>query len=383
MNETAAPTVALISLMCLACIASMKRMHCAVFDVPSAFLNAPMPDDGHVVDVLLDKTTATVLVSLRPELRKYLRKDGCLAGQLSRALYGTIQAAKLWYDTISSDLVALGFFANPYDKCVFSKIEADGKRTDICLYVDDFFVFASSDRLVKSLWTSLSEKYGKLTIHQGKKLEDLGMLFDYSIDGELKVSMPQYERDCIVEIGAVGNAATPAGEDLFITKRPDDHLSTQDSRKFHTCVAKLLYLAKRTRPEILLAVGYLTTRVHHPAAEDWDKLVRIGNYLNANNGLGIRFAFDGSSEIVSIIAAIDAAYGVHVDGKSHSGLVVSLGGGPILVSSSKQKTVTKSSHEAELLSLSDSASHVLWSREFVLSLGYESPAAIIHRMNEW
>ena len=51
---------------------------------------------------------------------------------------------------------------------------------------------------------------------------------------------------------------------------------------------------------------------------------------------------------LSLEAHIDASYGVHEDGKSHSGMHLSLGLGAFFVKSSKQKIVTKSSTEAEL-----------------------------------
>ena len=67
---------------------------------------------------------------------------------------------------------------------------------------------------------------------------------------------------------------------------------------------------------------------------------------------------------------IDASYGVHADGKSHSGTIITLGAGPVYVRSSKQKIVTKSSSEAELVALSDNASHVIWARNFIIAQGY-------------
>ena len=44
----------------------------------------------------------------------------------------------------------------------------------------------------------------------------------------------------------------------------------------------------------------------------------------------------------------DVAYAIHQDGKSHTGVVITMGGSPVSIKSSKQKLVTLSSTEAEL-----------------------------------
>ena len=44
--------------------------------------------------------------------------------------------------------------------------------------------------------------------------------------------------------------------------------------------------------------------------------------------------------------------------------------------------MSKSSHEAELNALSDGGSPVIWSRSFLISLGYRVGAAIIHQDNQ-
>ena len=82
-------------------------------------------------------------------------------------------------------------------------------------------------------------------------------------------------------------------------------------------------------------------------------------------------------------AFVDAAYGVHTDsGKSHSGCAVVLGdGGPIHVKSTKQKLVTKSSTEAELVALSDYASQAIWVRSFIIEQGYDVGPVVLHQDN--
>ena len=72
---------------------------------------------------------------------------------------------------------------------------------------------------------------------------------------------------------------------------------------------------------------------------------------------------------------------VHSDAKSHTGTVVSMGKGPIMAKSTKQKIVTKSSTEAELVGMSDSVSLVIWCRNFLESQGYKVPPAKVFQDN--
>ena len=59
-----------------------------------------------------------------------------------------------------------------------------------------------------------------------------------------------------------------------------------------------------------------------------------------------------------------------------------LGDATIYVKSSKQKIVTRSSTESELVKISDALSQVLWTREYLLSAGLEMSPAIIYQDNQ-
>ena len=119
-------------------------------------------------------------------------------------------------------------------------------------------------------------------------------------------------------------------------------------------VAKLLYIAKRTRPDVLLPVNYLCTRVQHPTMGDYLKLVRILRYLYGTSNEALVLGMDESVDNKIILHVyIDASYGVHEDLKSHSGMIITLGEGAIIAMSTKQKCVSKSSTEAELIAVTD------------------------------
>lgn len=89
------------------------------------------------------------------------------------------------------------------------------------------------------------------------------------------------------EYGDGGSASTPASKDLF-NVRDVPILGDMERKRFHSCVAKLLYLAKRTRPEILLTVSYLSSRVSIANEDDQNKLNKLLRYLNKYANMKLR-----------------------------------------------------------------------------------------------
>jgi hypothetical protein len=72
---------------------------------------------------------------------------------------------------------------------------------------------------------------------------------------------------------------------------------------------------------------------------------------------------------VHVTSYIDASYGVHMDKKSHTGCVITLGKGAIYSKSSTQKLNTLSSAEAQLVIVTEASFQVLWTRNFLLERG--------------
>ena len=54
---------------------------------------------------------------------------------------------------------------------------------------------------------------------------------------------------------------TPALQNLFMVDTTSPRLESKRSEEFHHCVAKLFYVSKRCRLDILIAVSFLCTRL--------------------------------------------------------------------------------------------------------------------------
>ena len=93
--------------------------------------------------------------------------------------------------------------------------------------------------------------------------------------------------------------------------------------------------------------------------------------------MGIILGGDVNGKI-KLTAFADASYGVHADGKSHTGIYISLGLGPLMWKSIKQRCVTKSSCEAEIIALSDIVSLCIWIRDMLTEIGeYEQDEPVV------
>jgi hypothetical protein len=206
------------------------------------------------------------------------------------------------------------------------------------------------------------------------------MTFDWSSQGEVQITQEGYIQDILRDCLVDGNAKTPAADNLYEVREDVPLASKEVSDWFHTQVAKLLYLAKRTKPECLTAVAYLTTRVTKCNLDDVIKLTRLLKYVRRTQNTGIVLK-PGKLGII-VRSYIDAAYGVHTDGKSVTGCVTIIGDqGPVHTKSVKQKIVTKSSTEAELVATSDSANQSLHIRQFVIGQGYNHGPVVVFQDN--
>ena len=69
-----------------------------------------------------------------------------------------------------------------------------------------------------------------------------------------------------------GEAVIPVVIHLFMVNEHCYKLDEENSQRFHTIVAKLLFLSKKARPNILPVVVFLTDGVTSLDDDDWKKL---------------------------------------------------------------------------------------------------------------
>jgi hypothetical protein len=382
-DNMSSPTSALSSVFAIAAIAGHEGRHVKTLDIGGAYLNADMHKTGIDVFMRLDGKMVDILCDMNDTYHKYKiksEKGDYIIVNLDRALYGCVESAKLWYDDLKDTLYKAGYKVNALDECVFNRGEGKEQCT-IALHVDDMIITCVNESTIVELISKLKERYTEgVTVHEGPVVSYLGMTFDWSQPGQVKITQEGYITEMLNNSGVEGMAKTPAADNLYEVREEVPLATEETSEWFHSQVAKALYLAKRTKPECLTAVAYLTTRVTKCNLDDVVKLIRLIKYIRRTKNTGI--ILKPGKEGIKIKSHIDAAYGVHEDGKSVTGCVTMIGeSGPIHAKSVKQKIVTKSSTESELVATSDSANQTLHLRQFLVEQGYPQEAAEIFQDN--
>jgi len=121
----------------------------------------------------------------------------------------------VWYSDLRSKLEKNGFITNPYDACVLNKLGSDGVQITLVVHVDNRLVTSASVTNLASFELYLQSAYPQISIHRGAILDYIGMTFDFTVPGEVSITMENCVSDILAECGVTASRATPAAETLF------------------------------------------------------------------------------------------------------------------------------------------------------------------------
>jgi hypothetical protein len=121
----------------------------------------------------------------------------------------------------------VGFIINPYDPCVANKI-IEGKQMTICFHVDDCKLGHRKKKVMDTMIEYLREEYesifedgtGAMTVSRGKIHKYLGITLDYTVCGQVKITMFDYVDEMLTAFDKVepkggGTKTSTAPDSLF------------------------------------------------------------------------------------------------------------------------------------------------------------------------
>ena len=195
-QDTTSPTAMTESVFLTCVVDAHQKRDVATVDIPGALMQTDMDDD--VAHIRLTGEMARLLVEIDPDTyTPFLcreRGDDVIYAKLLKALYGTLRAARMFYDLISSKFQEWGFVQNPYDPCVANK-GIDGHQCTIVWHVDDLKISHVSKGVVDSVIDLLHKEFGTedpLVVKRGPVHEYLGMTIDFSDVKKVKIDMKAY-----------------------------------------------------------------------------------------------------------------------------------------------------------------------------------------------
>jgi hypothetical protein len=157
--------------------------------------------------------------------------------KLKKALYGTLQAAMLFWKDLTGTLTDMGFVINPYDTCVANKT-INGKQCTITWHVDDVKISHMDEQVLEDIIEQLNKQYGTinpLVVTHGSVHDYLGMKLDFGESGKVKVDMKDYIGGMLDELpkDMAGTATSPAADYLFSVNPDCEKLSEEIADLYH------------------------------------------------------------------------------------------------------------------------------------------------------
>ncbi|KAE8697713.1 hypothetical protein F3Y22_tig00110610pilonHSYRG00140 [Hibiscus syriacus] len=319
-------------------------------DVNNAFLNGDLDD---------------VVFMEQPPGFEQVADDGTpLVCKLQRALYGLRQAPRNWHAKLRANLVQIGFVASRADPSLFISRRDDGDIY-VLVYVDDIVITGQSSNSIQDVVQLLSARFS---------LKDLGSLkFFLGIEvlrsrSSIVLCQKKFVLELLTKTVMKGAAACSTPMILASKLSADEGKLLTDATEYRSIVGSLLYMC-HTRPDLIYSVGRVAQFMHAPREAHMVAVKRILRYLAGTIDYGLLFALGDVGLTISAFA--DADWGANIDDRrSVSGYGVFVGSCLVTWSSKKQKTVSRSTMEAEYKCVVDTAAEVTWSKHIDLDVHF-------------
>ncbi|OMO62750.1 hypothetical protein CCACVL1_22657 [Corchorus capsularis] len=342
-SETFSPDVKPTTIRIVLSLAIQFNWELLQLDVNNAFLHGTLLEDVFM------KQPPGFIDSTHPD---YVCK-------LQKSIYGLKQAPRTWYTALSSFLIEVGFHQSKSDSSLFI-YTANDVLAYFLVYVDDIILTGNSKFFLDEFIGALSKKFslkdpislsyflGIETIQTAK-----GLLLS-----QKKYMKNLLERSKMLESKPVTTPMATSAASL--TLEMGNKLS--DASEYRSIIGALQYLSL-TRPDISFSVNKLAQFMHQPTEVYWQTLKRILRYLKGtlDTGLLLSNSDSNSKHFMDLKSYADADWaGDTSDRKSTQHFLVYLNGNLISWNCNKQKSVARSSTEAEYKAIASAAAELAW-----------------------
>jgi hypothetical protein len=347
-EETFAPTTSITNILILLHIAKKRQAIVGSFDVKGAFLEGyndfeqycwlPEEIDGKKVRV-----------------------------RIIKSLYGQKQSPKIWNDHLNNILIKMGFERCIVSPCLYRYIDGSTNYMYTTIHVDDGLMMADSQETVHSFMKEFKNHIKEASLFYpvqkflGMELEeDEKHIYVHQQEYIKSIELLDIKNDCTYEAIPMRSKVDLRVEDQDVTLQPLLPVS-----------GKLRYLSDRSRPDLLVSVGEMSSNGSpHPSLKHCEVARNILRYVKSS--MKDKLTLGGESPIV-LEAYSDASYITSGNCKSRLGGCLFLGTDSAAVHSFSKNdtTVSHSSCEAEIKAIDLTIKAVLHVRDVLSFLNEE------------
>ena len=157
----------------------------------------------------------------------------------------------------------------------------EGIKHTLSWYVHDNKLSPKTPAVISDIINKVKNIFGYLSVVRGNNNIFLGVNIEIK-DNIIQVDMVKQLEECITIFGEDFSTTfkSPATKKLFEVRKDSEKLLENKGDLFHSVLAKLLLMIKKSRPDLETSVSSLMTIVSNINVDDWGKMKRILRFVN-------------------------------------------------------------------------------------------------------
>ena len=350
-KETFAPIVKPQTIKVVLTIALASRWSLHQLDVNNAFLQGQLTEE-----VYMQQPPGFIHADFPSHICK-----------LKKAIYGLKQAPRAWHDALKEFVLSYGFTMSLSDSSLFI-YNKEGIQAFLLVYVDDLILTGSVPIFLKSFMKELSNRFS--IKYLGYPHYFLGVELIPTSDG-LILSQHGHIRNLLQTFDMARAKPTHTPLCTSTPLQLVDGSAQANSKMFRSIIGTLQYITL-TRPDLSFSINKLSQFMQQPTQIHFQQLKRVMRYLKLTINYGLKLKKPAH---LKLQAFSDADWGGNLDDRtSTSAFIIYFGGNPVSWLSKRQRTVARSSTEAEYRSVATAAAEVMWLTNLLSELHVKTPA---------